>query len=189
MWLARNKNDLIIEVWEKLDCEDIGAAEIEAIETAVEGAYGRAAVDSPMVIARLLADEGAQLRHAEIMTLYVERASDRPYDPVLLNILSLHDLASSERSLRQLENLRRRFKTENDKEGLRLLRERVVASRKEMLELSENPNAASESRQLNKEIANWLRIWLETPDVFEDWLGIRKGTAEFVALFGHRLGD
>jgi len=33
MWLSRNKNDLIIEVWEKLDCENVGAAEIEAIET------------------------------------------------------------------------------------------------------------------------------------------------------------
>ena len=32
MWKSRNKTELIIEVWEKLDCEDVGAAEIEAIE-------------------------------------------------------------------------------------------------------------------------------------------------------------
>ena len=36
MWQSRTKIDLIIEVWEKLDCESVGAAEIEAIEEAVE---------------------------------------------------------------------------------------------------------------------------------------------------------
>ena len=65
MWLSRTKNDLLIEVWEKLDCESIGASEIEAIETVVRDQYGEAAVESPMVIARLLADEGAELRHSE----------------------------------------------------------------------------------------------------------------------------
>ena len=102
MWLSRTKNDLIIEVWEKLDCENIGAAEIEAIETVVADQFGKAAVDSPMVIARLLADEGAELRHAEIMALYVERASDRPYDAALRNILNIDDLKSTARSIADL---------------------------------------------------------------------------------------
>ena len=83
MWNARNKNDLIIEVWEKLDCESVGADEIRAIEIAVEDVFGKPAVDPPMTIARLLADEGAELRHSEIMALHVERAEDRPYDAPL----------------------------------------------------------------------------------------------------------
>ena len=56
MWQSRNKTDLIFEVWEKLDCDSVGAAEIEAIETAVEGRFGKRALESPMVLARLLAD-------------------------------------------------------------------------------------------------------------------------------------
>src|SRR6187549_2262229 len=102
MWQARTKDDLIIEVWEKLDCESVGAAEIEAIETVVREQYGDAAVDSPMIIARLLADEGAYLRHSEIMTLYVDRASDRPYDPVFRNILNIDSLAAAESTIRRL---------------------------------------------------------------------------------------
>lgn len=183
MWTARTKDDLIIEVWEKLDCEDIGAAEIEAIEIAVADQYGRSAVDSPMVIARLLADEGAQLRHSEIMTLYVERASDRPYDSALRNILSTTSLAAVERSIREMENLRRKYKSENDKEGLRLVRETAIESRKKVIKLAEKPNASADSKLLNEEISNWLRIWLETPDVFEHWVAIRKNSPEFVALF------
>ncbi|MBP6213648.1 MAG: hypothetical protein KA447_11435, partial [Pyrinomonadaceae bacterium] len=92
MWQARTKTDLIIEVWEKLDCENVGAAEIEAIETVIVAEYGEQARDSPMVIARLLADEGAELRHSEIMMLFVERQSDRPYDSSFRNILRLSDL-------------------------------------------------------------------------------------------------
>ncbi len=32
MWQSRTKIDLVIEVWEKLDCESVGAKEIEAVE-------------------------------------------------------------------------------------------------------------------------------------------------------------
>ncbi|MFT3743706.1 MAG: hypothetical protein QM785_05355 [Pyrinomonadaceae bacterium] len=184
MWTARTKDDLIIEVWEKLDCESIGAAEIEAIEVAVADQFGNSAVDSPMVIARLLADEGAQLRHSEIMALYVERASDRPYDSALRNILSIASLAAVERSIRDMENLRRKYKSENDKEGLRLVRETAIEGRKNATKLAEKPNASQDSRLLNEEISNWLRIWLETPEVFEHWVAIRKDSAEFINMFG-----
>jgi hypothetical protein len=183
MWLSRNKNDLIIEVWEKLDCESIGAAEIEAIETVVAEQYGKAAVDSPMVLARLLADEGAQLRHPEIMTLFVERASDRPYDSALRNILNLGDLVATEQSLRNLENLRRKYKSDNDREGLRLVRETVIEGRKSAIRLTDKPDTSPESRLLNEEIANWLRIWLETPEVFESWVDIRKNSPDFLRTF------
>ena len=184
MWLSRNKNDLIIEVWEKLDCENIGSAEIEEIETVVADQYGKSAVDSPMIIARLLADEGAQLRHSEIMALYLERASDRPYDAALRNILSTSSLEATERSLRGLENLRRKYKTENNKEGLRLVRETVIEGRKNVIKLAEKPTANLEARLLNEEISNWLRIWLETPEVFEHWVDIRKNSPEFINIFG-----
>ena len=35
MWQAKNKRDLMIEVWEKLDCESVGSTEVEAIEEVV----------------------------------------------------------------------------------------------------------------------------------------------------------
>src|SRR3954454_19540783 len=99
MWLSRTKNDLIIEVWEKLDCESIGASEIEAIETVVKDQYGESAVESPMVIARLLADEGAELRHSELMALYVKRATDRPYDVAFID-LEIRDLSGAARTIK-----------------------------------------------------------------------------------------
>ena len=35
MWEAKNKRDLMIEVWEKLDCESVGADEIRSVEEVV----------------------------------------------------------------------------------------------------------------------------------------------------------
>jgi hypothetical protein len=183
MWHARTKNDLIIEVWEKLDCENVGATEIEAIEIVVAEQYGKPAVDSPMIIARLLADEGAELRHSEIMALYVERASDRPYDAALRNIINTDDLKNAGRSIANLENLRRKYKNEDDKEGVRLVREIALQAKQIAMAEAEKPNADAATRQLNEEIVQWLRIWLETPEMFDSWVALRKRSPEFVHKF------
>ena len=185
MWNARTKDDLIIEVWEKLDCENVGAAEIEAIEAAVADQYGAAAVDSPMVIARLLADEGADLRHSEIMTLFIERASDRPYDAALRNILRLDDLHSTLASLRNLNNLRLKYKRDNDKEGVRLVRDMAIRGKQAAVKNAEKKNAAISTRHLNNEIAEWLTIWLQSPEVFDNWVSLRQETPDFIAKFGN----
>ncbi len=183
MWNARNKTDLMIEVWEKLDCESIGAAELEAIEVAVRAEYGDGAVESPMRIARLLADEGAELRHSEIMELYLARASDRPYDAALRNIIDTTDLRTTRTSLRNLENLRRKYKADTDKEGLRHVKEIAIAAKDLAAETAARENVTDEDRSLNAEIAQWFTIWLQTPEIFENWVDLRRGSAEFKAKF------
>ena len=177
MWTSRNKTDLIIEVWEKLDCENVGRVEIEAIETAVEGRFGNAAVPSPMRIARLLADEGAVLRHNEIMELHLARASERPYDAPLRDIIDLADLKAASRSIRNLENLRRRYENDGDREGLRLLREKAIAKKKEVQTSKGSSIAAIEAVQ-------WLTLWLQSPELFEAWLKMRLASKDFKQKFG-----
>ena len=184
MWESKNKNDLIIEVWEKLDCESVGAAEIVAIETVVADVFGKAAVDSPMIIARLLADEGAELRHSEIMNLYVERASDRPYDAVFRNILNTRDLRSTLRSIRNMENLRRKLATEKDREGLRLLREQAILEKEAKIAYAGKSRTPQASRAEALEIAEWLTLWLQSPEIFENWVGLRSRTQDFISKFG-----
>jgi len=184
MWKSRTKDDLIIEVWEKLDCEDVGAAEIEAIETVVSDQYGRSAVDSPMVIARLLAGEGAELRHAEIMELWVERASDRPYDAAFRSVLKIDSLKNTAVSIRNLENLRRKYKNEDDKEGLRLVRETALRGKQTAAETAQRTNVEALTKLVNTEIAQWFIIWLETPEVFEDWVALRQRSPDFIDKFG-----
>lgn len=181
MWQARTKTDLIIEVWEKLDCENVGASEIMAIEEVIGDQYGRNAVDSPMRIARILADEGAELRYSEIMELWVDRRSEVPYEAEFRNLSKFSNLTEALSTLRNFENLRGKFLKEGDKEGLRLVREEALSAKKEILE---RKTADSSSNRERSEIAEWLTIWLQSPEIFENWIVLRRGSTDFAAKFG-----
>lgn len=179
MWKSRAKNDLIIEVWEALDCESVGATEIAAIETAVRERFGFGAVESPMIIARILADEGAELRHAEILELDVERRLESPYDAMFRNILRFSDFKQTLISIRQLENLRKKFASENDKEGLRLVRETALKGKNRSLMISKNAKVEEKKRAEKAEIAEWFTLWMQSPEVFENWIELRQNSKDF----------
>jgi len=183
MYKSRTKNDLIIEVWEALDCESVGARELTAIETAVRERFGQSAVDSPMKMARLLADEGAELRHAEIMELDVERRLESPYDAMFRNILKFADFRQTLISIRNLENLRRKFQTENDREGLRLVRETARRGKDRARMIAGNEKVEEQKRAEKAEIAEWFTIWLQSPEIFENWVGLRQNSKDFKGKF------
>lgn len=183
MYKSRTKNDLIIEVWEALDCENVGAKEIIAIEKAVREKFGANAIESPMKIARLLADEGAELRHAEILELDTERRLESPYDAMFRNILKFSDFKQVVISLRQLENLRQKFLRENDKEGLRLVRETAIKGKNRASMIGKNSKVDARKRAEKIEIAEWFTIWLQSPEVFENWILLRQNSKDFKEKF------
>jgi hypothetical protein len=49
--------------------------------------------------------------------------------------------------------------------------------------IARNPKVEKPKREEKLEIANWFKIWLETPDVFFDWLDVRKQSPEYQAKF------
>lgn len=184
MWEARTKNDLIIEVWEKLDCESIGEAELVAIETVVREQYGESAVDLPMIVARMLADEGAELRHKELMELHVKRRVDSPYAPMFRNIFNLSSFAKIISSFSRIENLRKKFVTENDKQGLRLIKNFAIELKETLKSESADSRNHEFVRSKKKEIAEWLTIWLQSPEIFEHWVKLRQESSGFKQMFG-----
>ena len=175
--------DLIIEVWEELDCESVGAKEIIAVEEAVRERFGKAAVDSPMIIARMLADEGAVLRHSEIMGLYIERNSERPYEAAFRNILDIGNLPAAAASLNKLENLRRKYVADKDAEGLRLVRAKGQEGRTEAIARSRGEDRSKNERERYKEIAEWLTLWMQSPEMFESWIDLRLSSDDFKKKF------
>ncbi len=181
---AKNKQDLMIEVWERLDCESIGASEVEIIERIVDQTFGAGAVDSPMAVARLLADEGAELRHSEIMDLYVEREAETIYDAELRNLINIEDLESAASSLQRMENLRRKYESEADDLGLRRLHEKAVRFKEMAHERSLKKCLDERGRLMNAEIAEWITHWLRTPQIFDTWIALRLRSEEFREWFG-----
>lgn len=182
-WQARTKRDLMIEVWERLDCESVGASELEAIIEAVRGRYGAGAVDSPAIIARLLADEGAELRHAEVLELDARTRAADPYEAMFRNVLKFSSFADAANSIRRLDNLRKQFKRTGDKEGLRRVNETVLKGRRRAEMIARNQKVDERKRAEKGEIAEWFAVWLRQPDIFEEWLILRQRSQEFRALF------
>jgi len=182
-WRARTKHDLMIEVWEHLDCETVGAAELEAIAEAVRARFGEGAEESPAVVARLLADEGAELRHAEVLEMDARWRSADPYEAMFRNVLKFSNFDEAAASLKRLDNLRLQFGRKKDKEGLRRVRETVLKGKQRAQMIARNPAVNERKRAEKEEIAEWFTVWLRQPEIFDDWLILRRRAGDFRARF------
>lgn len=156
---------------------------MEAIATAVRERFGEGALDSPASIARLLADEGAELRHSEVLEADARwRASD-PYEAMFRNVLKFSDFAQAAASIKRLDNLRKQFERTKDAAGLRRVRETVLKGKQRAEMISRNETVNPRKRAEKAEIANWFTVWLQQPQIFDDWLALRQRAPDFRKLF------
>ena len=178
----------MIEVWEHLDCETVGERELETIMGAVRERFSEGALDGPAEIARLLADEGAELRHAEVLEMDARWRTRDPYEPMFRNVLKFSDFAQAAASVKRLDNLRRQFERKKDAEGLRRVRDTALKGRQRAQMIARNPSVAEEKRAEKAEIAEWFAVWLQTPEIFDDWLDLRRRAPDFRRRFGDAPG-
>lgn len=183
-WKSRTKRDLMIEVWEELDCDSVGASELEAVIEAVRERFGDGAVDSPASTARLLADEGAELRHAEILAMDVHWRTQDPYEPMFRNVVKFSNFEEAAATIRRLENLRKQFARKGDREGTRRVVDAALKGKQRAQMISRNAKVAERKREEKAEMAEWFTVWLNQPEIFEDWLALRRRSKDFRERFG-----
>ena len=68
-------------------------------------------------------------------------------------------------------------------EFLKELREIVVAARKDLLLKTRSKIIERDVLERLQEAAQWLTVWLQSPELFSDWLDLRRGSAEFRKRF------
>lgn len=112
---------------------------------------------------------------------------ESPYREALTGILSFSSLAAAEETITRLEVLRRKYRSANDKKGEDYCRKIALLGRRRAELISRNARVRPEKRKQKREIAAWFGIWLETPEIFEDWLVLRKKTAEYGELLKSEL--
>jgi hypothetical protein len=183
-WQARTKRELMIEVWEHLDCESVGAEELETVREAVRERFGEGAVESPARVARLLADEGAELRHAEVLELDVRWRTQDPYEAAFRNVLKFSTFDEAAASIRRLDNLRKQFRRKGDREGLRRVQETVLRGKQRAQMIARNQTVNERKREEKTEMAEWFTVWLNQPEIFDDWLALRLASKDFRTRFG-----
>jgi hypothetical protein len=181
-WRSRTKHDLIIEVWEALDCESVGARELQQIQEVVSQRFGAGSVDSPASIARSLADEGAVLRHPEVLSLDTEWRQRELSKLIAPDELDFSGLSQAHQSITKLDSLRRKFEQDSEPEQMHHLRSMVVKLKQHELGIARSRIIDRQQRLEAKEIAQWLTVWLQSPDLFEEWLSLRRRSPEFIQL-------
>ena len=189
--MALTKRGLIIEAWERLGRAAIGEAELREIQKSVRGPFGQGADESPAAIARVLADEGAELRHPEVIEFdarwrEAKIENDNRRFKGIEDILAgkpLH-LKKAESLIKKLEKLRKRAESSGDLIAAKETRNMAISGRQNAELLTKDRKLNPLQRAEQAEIAEWLKVWIQTPSLFADWLDLRRRSPEFQKRFG-----
>jgi len=176
----QTKEEFIVEVWELLKKDVVGASVLGLIQDAVAERFGDAAVPSPALIARVLADTGAQLRHPQILEADSSWRKERTF--FAADDLAFDTIDASTAFIEKVEHLRREF--EQDQLKLERLRLSVQKVKTELDSVAASQKVSPKSRAVAVETAQWLTFWLQNPQIFPEWLALRRNTTEFQELFG-----
>ena len=175
------KYQIIVDVWERMERQVVGAPELELIQQALAVRFGT--IVSLASIARTLADHGATLSHPEILAAdlkWRERTSIlTPED------LTFGNLDAATALIEKLEGLRQNF--HEDKPMMEHLRQSVQQIKNELDVLAASGRTGQDV--LAREVGQWLAIWLQNPQIFPEWLALRRNTPEFRGRFLPGLQD
>jgi hypothetical protein len=182
------RHELIVTTWQALGQKSIGADELIEIQNAIADLVDEDQIPSPASLAKELAQEGAELRHPEVIECdaawrqaRLAREAER--------FKRLDDLVSdgpltlkrAEELLAELDRLRQEFASTNDDEGLARLQEFAVS----VQQSSQASGVVAANLAEQAEIAAWLKVWIQTPAIFSDWLELRKRSEEFAGKFSN----
>jgi hypothetical protein len=187
---ALTKRALIIEVWESLGRTMVGETELREIQASVRKQFGPGADESPAAIARVLADEGAELRHPEVIE-FDARWREAKIETESRQLKGLDELLAgkplqlkkAEALIKKLEKLRQRAEASGNQAALHQVRTMAVSGRQHAESLAKDRKLDQQERAKQSEIVEWLKVWIQTPLLFADWLELRRRSPEYQKKF------
>jgi hypothetical protein len=168
----RTKQQVIRDLWDETQSESLGVLELRLIQEELKTKFGW--VESPTSIARTLADHGVRLRHPEVLN---EDCAWRQQRLQMLRTdeLEFNTVENAVRSMAIIERLRAQFSAREDQSALQILVEHVRELK---------ANLGQVRGDLVLELVQWLTVWLQNPEIFEDWLSLRRASPDFLRRFG-----
>jgi len=173
----KSKKDLILETAREIGASKWTLAEIDQLRRRLQAEHGEAGKTSSEYIGDVLKTAGWKV----LLTLQEE--AEEQYEEEFEDLLHFKTLEDAEVSIMRLDELMHKFQAHGEHAAV----ERVLGvarlgkRRAEMI--SRNHKVEPHKREEKVEIANWFRIWLETPDAFFDWLDVRKQSPDFKSRF------
>jgi hypothetical protein len=178
---TRTRQELILKVWEELDRDSVGAAELRQIQEKIRERFGEGAVESPTAIARVLAEDGAVLRHPEVLACDTEWRESEIKRAWPLDQFLFSTIVAAEESVMRLEAWRRELIAEHP--ASHWPREVGLGLKQHVQLIAHSRVVGEEERAVAREVLQWLVVWLQEPHLFEDWLELRKRSPEYTKKF------
>jgi len=119
---------------------------------------------------------GLLMRLAPVSESYLRdllRATGLPFDQPWAGIRQ-HTFEELEESLRGMLAVYTEAAAAGDKERARYCRRQVIAAKDRAKWMAQNPRTAAERKVEKEEMAQWMLVWLENPEVFPAWVEARK---------------
>jgi len=187
---SRTKDELMVEVWERLENPPVGRSLLQKVQRVLADEFGAGAVESPAAIARTLVDAGADLSHPEVLEYdaswrATEHEADGDEPRVLFDLESGWTLRTAADWIQSLETLRAQLESKNDRHAVRQITALARTEKRQAQALAASTAFSSNQRAAALEIAEWLTIWLQTPELFPTWLDLRRHSPEFLEKFGN----
>ena len=87
-----------------------------------------------------------------------------------------HTFEELEQSLREMLAVYEHAKAAGDREGARYCRRQVIGAKDRAKFLAHSERTPVEKKAQKEEMAQWMLVWLENPEVFPAWVEARKRT-------------
>jgi hypothetical protein len=167
----KSKRELVLDIYDNEAMGEVTAREIAVINQALIEEYGEGGAMSPAEIARILHDEDLPVRFDQVFRMMT---TTEKYENAFAHFLENEDLAEAEKSIRGIDDLYRKYQQAGDKAGVRFAFEAARSARQNAIELSQLSHLSTAERREYAEIAEWFAVWLQTPELFTEWVELRK---------------
>jgi hypothetical protein len=176
------KKQAILRACEEAGLWTIGPKEVELIRARVRDRLGPEREPSRTYIVQVLQEAGKEVR---VHDRYARVILDEPYARELAGLLKFDTFEAAEATLRHLTERYQHYKRGGDVKGTAYVRQLALLGKQRAraaVRLAKSPDAQA----VKAEIATWFTVWLYSPDVFADWLALRKEAPDFIHRFGRQ---
>ena len=171
------KKQAILDVAEELGVERFTPAEVEQIRRQLVVRLGAAGKTAPEYIADVLQAAGLRVIWS------TQADTDGQYEEEFHDLLHFATLEEAEMCLVRLDELLRKFRAEGERTAAERVLEVGRLGRRRAEMIARNPRVDAQKREEKKEVLEWFRIWLQTPEAFFDWLDVRKQSPDYQRRF------
>jgi hypothetical protein len=171
------KKALILEIARELAVPRFTPAEVEQIRRQLVARLGASGKTSPDYIAGVLETAGLRIVWS------TKADTEGKYEEEFQDLLHFATLEDAEMCLVRLDELYRKFQSEEEGAAAERVLEVARLGRRRAEMIARNHRVEPEKRLEKEEIMQWFTVWLDTPDAFFDWLEVRKASPDFQKRF------